>query len=188
MKAALQFIAGWVRDPRRVGAIAPASSRLATIICEEVRRSGAQWVIEVGPGTGAITQLIYDDRLRYQRIVAVERDHQFARRLAQAYPGIEVFHRCVSDIEKLPLDHAGPLAIISSLPLRSMQKHEAERCILALTRLLMRHDQSRLIQYTYSPSMKGPWLAAQVGLSWRRVGRVWSNLPPATVWSLARHR
>ena len=56
MKHGLAFALGCLRDPRRMGAVAPASRALARAIVSEVWRSQPGVVVEVGAGTGAITQ------------------------------------------------------------------------------------------------------------------------------------
>ena len=48
----LAFALAWVRDPRRVGAIAPASRALAQAIAREVARVGPELLLEIGAGTG----------------------------------------------------------------------------------------------------------------------------------------
>ena len=50
----LAFALGWVRNPRRVGAIAPASRALAQAVCDEALRGAPRVLIEVGAGTGAM--------------------------------------------------------------------------------------------------------------------------------------
>ena len=54
----LAFALGWVRNPRRVGAIAPASRALAQAMADEVSRVAPDRLVEVGAGTGAITQAL----------------------------------------------------------------------------------------------------------------------------------
>ena len=54
----LAFALAWVRNPRRVGAIAPASKALAQAMADEVARVGPGLLIEIGAGTGAITQAL----------------------------------------------------------------------------------------------------------------------------------
>ena len=44
----LAFALAWVRDPRRVGAIAPASRALAQAIAREVARVGPELLLEIG--------------------------------------------------------------------------------------------------------------------------------------------
>ena len=52
----LAFALAWVRNPRRVGAIAPASKALAQAIAGEVARLGPELLLEVGAWSGPLLQ------------------------------------------------------------------------------------------------------------------------------------
>ncbi len=55
----LRFLERYMREPQRVGALAPSSRALAVALCEPFRRrSRPARVLEVGAGTGAITRYI----------------------------------------------------------------------------------------------------------------------------------
>ncbi|MCG2658270.1 MAG: phospholipid methyltransferase, partial [Hydrogenophaga sp.] len=56
MDHGLAFALGCLRNPRRVGAIAPASRALAQAVCDEALRGAPGVLIEVGAGTGALTR------------------------------------------------------------------------------------------------------------------------------------
>ncbi len=186
MRNRLAFAWGCLRDPRRIGAIAPASRALAQAIANEVQRVGAPPVlIEVGAGTGAITRaLVASARAPQQRFLVIERNADFARRLSQAFPSLEVLHHCASCVDQLPIDGQVPVTLVSSLPLLSMPREEARRCIDAMVALVARQPRSRLIQYTYAAPHRRPFNTIPPGWHWRRTVSVWANLPPATVWSL----
>ncbi|VWD62192.1 phospholipid methyltransferase [Burkholderia contaminans] len=49
------FLRTWLRNPRRVGALAPSSPALAALITADIPRDGAA-VIELGAGTGVFTR------------------------------------------------------------------------------------------------------------------------------------
>jgi len=107
-----------VRGPRRIGALAPTTRTLA---CELVRQCGvesADAIVELGAGTGIITEQI----LRWKRpdasVLAVERDAGFAWELARRFPEVEVAECCASRLaermEIFGLEPAG--SIVSTLP------------------------------------------------------------------------
>ena len=53
------FLKGYLRSPRTVGAIAPSSRALASALCDPYRRhKGPARVLEVGAGTGSITRFL----------------------------------------------------------------------------------------------------------------------------------
>jgi phospholipid N-methyltransferase len=51
-----------LRNPAKVGAVAPTSAVMGELLTRIVPRSGSPVVVELGPGTGAVTGVI-DDRL-----------------------------------------------------------------------------------------------------------------------------
>ena len=76
--------------------------------------------------------------------------------------------------------------LVSSLPFQSLPAPWRETTVQAIATFLRADPQRRLVQYTYG--QKEPFeLAADSELRWRRVGRVWRNAPPASLWSLQRH-
>jgi phosphatidylethanolamine/phosphatidyl-N-methylethanolamine N-methyltransferase len=174
MRHGLAFALGCLRDPRRMGAIAPASRALARAIVSEVRRTEPGVLIEVGAGTGAITRELAASVAAPDRFVVIERDPDFARLLRTAFPLAEVLNRCASNVDSLTIEALSPVTLVSSLPLLSM---------LAL---IARQPGSRLIQYTYAAPHLRPFNGIPPGWRWRRAASVWANLPPATVWALER--
>jgi phosphatidylethanolamine/phosphatidyl-N-methylethanolamine N-methyltransferase len=178
------FALGYLRNPRRVGAIAPASRALAQAVLGEVIRCDCRVLVEVGAGTGAITRALLPALHRLDRFVVIERDPGFARMLRASFPELEVHNRCASTVDQLALDGSGPVTVVSSLPLISMPRAEVQRCLSALLALLEQRPGSRLIQYTYAAPHLRPFAQIPAGWRWRRVESIWANLPPATVWSL----
>jgi phosphatidylethanolamine/phosphatidyl-N-methylethanolamine N-methyltransferase len=184
MKNAVAFALGYLRDPRRVGAIAPASRGLAMAVAHEARRNRAPLIIEAGAGTGAITAQIVRACAGTARIVVYERDARYARLLHPRYPGLEIRNQCVSMARRLQLEADAPLTIVSSLPLLSMPQHERQICVDTFLELLAHHPASRLVQYTYAHPWQRPFEAHGRGMHWRRAASIWANLPPAHVWTL----
>ena len=55
---AFTFLKHYVSKPGEVGSIAPSSSTLANVMTAKAGVSSASSVLELGPGTGAITRCI----------------------------------------------------------------------------------------------------------------------------------
>ncbi|MGE0349674.1 class I SAM-dependent methyltransferase [Hydrogenophaga sp.] len=180
----LAFALAWVRNPRRMGAIAPASRALAQAIAGEVARVGPELLVEVGAGTGAITQALAEVGPPPDRFFVVERDLGLVRHLRERFSSAEVLHACASRLDQLPLPPAASVMLVSSLPLMSMPREEGRHCVRAMLTLLERMPNARLLQYTYAARHMRPFDQLPTGWRWRRVSTVWANLPPATVWSL----
>jgi phosphatidylethanolamine/phosphatidyl-N-methylethanolamine N-methyltransferase len=184
LATSLAFVWGALRDPRHVGALAPSSAVLAHRMVHTAARSHARSVIELGAGTGSITEALQANRGRFDDIYVLERDERYAYLLRERFAHVHVMNACASTTEQLASELAQPVAIISSLPFLSMPAQDASRCIEAIQRALLIDARSVMIHYTYAFSSKEPFSCAGLPLRWQRVARVWKNLPPATVWLL----
>ena len=112
------FFAALLRKPGQIGAVAPSSPSLAGVIASVVPTAGAPVVVELGPGTGAVTTAI-DARLAPgARHLAVELDPRMAGFLRQAHPGLEVVEGDAAKLQSLlaerGVEHAD--AVVSGLP------------------------------------------------------------------------
>ncbi|PPE68817.1 hypothetical protein IS481_18115 [Caldimonas thermodepolymerans] len=169
-----------VARPMVVGAILPSSRRLAQAMADGAQ--GAQAIVELGAGTGAITQAL---RARYPEVptTVVELQPALARLLRRRFPGATIVeqpaHEVLQQID--PGDDA--VALVSSLPFRSLPAPWREAAREAIETFLVAHPRCRLVQYTYQPRVPFELVHAD-RLAWRRRTWVWRNAPPAWVWEL----
>jgi len=167
--------------PSTIGAILPSSRHLADAMARAA--TGAPRLIELGAGTGAITEAL----CRHHPGVptwAVEMEPQLARHLRERFPQVEVqvapAHEVLAESQRRP----GPSVLISSLPFRSLPPRLRLRSSLAIERYLIEHPARRLVQYTYLPCVPFD-LRLGESLHWRQLEVVWRNVPPAWVWELS---
>ena len=99
-------------------------------------------ILEVGPGTGAVTVQIIDDMRPQDRLVLVERNEQFVSHLNQRLaeiPAVQSVRDRISlvhaAVEDLPDDEPFDL-IISGLPLNNFEVASVEQILAKLGRLL----------------------------------------------------
>jgi len=172
----LNFVQRMARNPRAIGAISPASPALAEAMAAQVDFSAPGRVLELGPGTGAITRALIRRGMGPQKVVAIERDPAFARMLRSRFPGLDVVEGDAADAQRL--ETLGPFsAIISSLPLLNFPNHE--RLALVRTLLELMPAGAPFVQYSYGVKAPLP-RAADVRVT--LADRVWRNLPPAQIW------
>ena len=69
-------------------------------------------VVEIGPGTGALTKLLYE---RYEKFEAIEVDQRAVAHLQTSYPGVNVLQTNVLGMDWRSLQNP-PLHIIGNLP------------------------------------------------------------------------
>src|SRR5437773_10872977 len=82
----LNFLRGLIARPKNVGAIAPSSPALAKAIAAQVDPSRAGPVLELGPGTGIVTEALIERGVDEERIVAVEYDREFTEVVTKKFP------------------------------------------------------------------------------------------------------
>lgn len=179
-----RFWAAWFRAPRRVGAVAPSSLRLALAMAREVP-AGRGLVVELGAGTGSITAgLLRAGGIEARSLVVVERDPALARRLERRFPGCIVLCGDACGLPELLEQHGirEPVkAVVSSLPLLAMAPAHRARLIRGVRKLI--RGGGAMVQYTYGVRCPVPRRTlACGGVRARRMSRVWRNLPPASVW------
>ena len=172
----LSFVERMARNPRAIGAISPASPALAEAMARQVDFTQPGRVLELGPGTGAVTKSLIRRGLGPDRVLAVEADATFARLLRLRFPGLDVVEGDATRADEI--ERLGPFnAIISSLPLLNFPVHERVALVSALLRLVP--PGAPFVQYSYGVK---PPLPRTAGVSVTLAAKVWRNLPPARVW------
>lgn len=164
------------RNPRAIGAISPSSPALAEAMSAQVDFTKPGRVLELGPGTGAVTKALIRRGLGPERVIAVESDPAFARILRGRFPGLDVIEGDAADAGAV--EGKGPFnAIVSSLPLLNFPPHERVALVSALLRRMP--PGTPFIQYSYGVK---PPLPRGADLRVTLAAKVWRNLPPARVW------
>lgn len=87
--SAAAFFKEFVRNRKTVGAIAPSSPALARRIAEAAGVWQARHVLELGPGTGALTAAIADSMPHGSRYLGIELNGEFAERLRVRFPALQ---------------------------------------------------------------------------------------------------
>lgn len=178
-RGAFLFLKSLLKSPLAVGALLPSSPHLSRLIASHVDW-GSSHVLEVGAGTGSITEALLSRGLPADQLFIIERDPALVAHLRRRFPEVRV--RC-GDAE-----HAGAIlseegisqvhTLISSLPVRNLNGDDRVAIIQGMMKALAADGQ--LIQYTYAANC--PFPTARLGLHAERLGRSWMNIPPAVVW------
>ncbi len=185
MTNVVTFLRALIADPRRVAAIAPSSMALANAITAEIDPVCAP-VIELGPGTGVFTRALLARGVPEDKLALIEFGPDFARILQSRYPQAQVLRMDATHLGSVPL-FGGELAgaVISGLPLLSMPR----RVVAAIVEGAFAHlrPDGAFYQFTYGP--RCPIHRAtldRLGLKAVRIGGVFINMPPASVYRIRR--
>jgi phosphatidylethanolamine/phosphatidyl-N-methylethanolamine N-methyltransferase len=179
--APLPFLRGWLRNPVGVGLPFPSSpwtaQRLARAVLDAAIPSGGP-VLELGAGTGSVTQALVALGCPVERIVAIERDGELCRSLEERFPGLHVVNGDALDLGRTlaatRLTSAG--VVLSGLPMRAIPADLAARCYSEAFRVMP--PGGAIIQYTYG--LRPPVDMRELSASF--VGREWRNFPPVGIW------
>src|ERR1700726_1601009 len=79
----VRFIRSWIEKPLSIGAVTPSSRVLARAMAAYVDPNTEGPVIELGPGTGPVTEALVAQGIAPARLVLVEFDPTFCRLLRQ---------------------------------------------------------------------------------------------------------
>ena len=84
------FLQEWFANPQRTGSLAPSSPQLAAAMAQWLPADPESYVLELGPGTGAVTEALIKRGLREDRLVAIERNPKMARLLRDKFPQAQI--------------------------------------------------------------------------------------------------
>jgi phosphatidylethanolamine/phosphatidyl-N-methylethanolamine N-methyltransferase len=176
----MQFIRSWIEKPLRTGAVMPSSKALARVMARYVDPEGSGPVIELGPGTGPVTEAMVEQGVDPARLVLVEFNPDFCRLLRTRYPAATVVqgdaYRLRRLLENIVREPAA--AIVSGLPL--VTKPTRTRLRLISDAMALLSPGAPFVQFTYA--MLPPIPKALTGIKGEASELIWLNLPPARVW------
>lgn len=176
------FVLALLRNPRQIGAVVPSGQSLARAMALAASPTGKR-ILEIGPGTGAITNALLAEGASREQLCLLERDDKLAAYLAGKFPDVRVINGDARSIADVLQPKAGAFfdIIISSLPLLNVKEADKIRILEQIFSTL--DQQGILVQYTYSAKAPiSPSLANRFGVRGERTAMVFRNLPPASVW------
>ncbi|MES2602781.1 MAG: rRNA adenine N-6-methyltransferase family protein [Pseudomonadota bacterium] len=175
----VRFLRSWIEKPLHMGAVMPSSKALARTVARYVDPHSDGPVIELGPGTGAITDALIAHGVAEKRLVLVEFDPGFCALLHERYPQATVIQGDAYNLDLTLAELKEPAAaMVSGLPL--VTKPMLVRLKLMRDAFLKMEAGAPFIQFTYSVAPPIP--KSLPGIRTQASERVWMNLPPARVW------
>jgi len=176
----VRFISSWLQSPLKTGAVSPSSPALAKAMAAEIDLEIPGPIVELGPGTGPVTQAILARGVLPERLTAVEFNPEFCDLIKKRFPGVHVvqgdgyaLNETLGELARKPLS-----AIVSSLPLMTRPMPIRLRTLVAALRLLK--PGAPFIQFTYAATAPIPPRPNRYTIT--ASPRIWLNLPPARVW------
>ena len=176
----MQFIRSWIEKPISTGAVMPSGKALARAMASYVDAQSSGPVIELGPGTGPVTEALVEHGIDPSRLVLIEFNPVFCRLLRSRYPTATVVQGDAYRLRRslAPYIREPAAAIVSGLPL--VTKPPRTRLRLMADAMGLLAPSAPFIQFTYA--MLAPIPKALSGITAEASELIWLNLPPARVW------
>jgi len=176
----VRFLRSWIEKPLHMGAVMPSGRLLARTMAQYVDTASKGPVVELGPGTGAITSALVEHGVDQSRLVLVEYNPGFCALLRDRYPQATVvqgdayrLRDTLWNVLAMPAT-----AVVSGLPL--VTKPMLTRLKLVRDAFAALAPGAPFVQFTYS--VVPPIPKSLPGVSTEASERIWMNLPPARVW------
>jgi phosphatidylethanolamine/phosphatidyl-N-methylethanolamine N-methyltransferase len=176
----VHFIRSWLERPLATGAVTPSGRVLARTMARYIEPGATGHVIELGPGTGPVTEALVEHGIDPARLILVEFNPRFCQLLRARFPSATVvqgdayrLRHAVAELLRQPA-----AAVVSGLPL--FTKPLRMRLRLLRESLSLLRPGAPFVQFTYAVVPPIPKAAA--GVRTEASERIWMNLPPARVW------
>jgi phosphatidylethanolamine/phosphatidyl-N-methylethanolamine N-methyltransferase len=179
-----RFFKRWLDNPKATGAVSPSGRFLARAMASYVDPKADGPIIELGPGTGPVTEALLERGIGQERLILVEYDASFCKLLGRRFPKARIVqgdaYRLAETLRPVLKEPAA--CIVSSLPL--LTRPERGRLNLLRDAFELMRPDGAFIQFTYGLTSPVPLTSRLSGLRFRAeaLHSVWLNLPPARVW------
>jgi phosphatidylethanolamine/phosphatidyl-N-methylethanolamine N-methyltransferase len=176
----VRFIRSWLERPLSTGAVTPSGRVLARAMARYVNPNTVGPVVELGPGTGPVTEALIAQGVAPERLVLVEFNPTFCQLLRKRFPAATVIQGDAYGMRRLlaGLLQQPAAAIVSGLPL--VTKPIRQRLRLLRDALELLGPGAPFVQFTYA--VVPPIPKRLVGVRAEASERIWKNMPPARVW------
>jgi phosphatidylethanolamine/phosphatidyl-N-methylethanolamine N-methyltransferase len=176
----VRFIRSWLEKPLAIGAVTPSGKVLARTMARYVDPATSGPVVELGPGTGPVTEALVEEGIDPARLVLIEFNPTFCKLLRARYPTATVVQGDAYGLRHLlgGMLQRPAAAVVSGLPL--FTKPIGTRLRLLREALELLRPGAPFIQFTYA--VVSPIPKRLAGVRAEASERIWKNMPPARVW------
>jgi phosphatidylethanolamine/phosphatidyl-N-methylethanolamine N-methyltransferase len=174
----------WLKDPFHVASVLPSSKDLAKLVASGLG-PGVR-VVELGPGTGAVTEAILESGVRPEDLYLIEQNGTFVEILRHRFPGVTVRHGDAGALTRQFGDLRGHIDyVISGVPILWFKREKKVEILREAFSLL--GPKGRFHQLTYFGRMPiNGQILASLDLKPKLLGISTRNLPPAFVYRIER--
>lgn len=191
MKENLQFLQAFLKNPLKVGAIAPSSPELAAEMLQGIQPDDHNIVLELGVGTGAITRFLRNIVPSKDSYLGLELDSGLVKTLNKNFPDMNIICGNAADAYSIHANSGlGKVRyVVCCLPFVSLPKEISDNVLTEIQKFMDEGCELRIFQYAHGyylpPAIKlREFMKNRYGKS-RRSPLVLKNVPPAftLTWS-----
>lgn len=151
MNENIEFLQAFLKNPLKVGSIAPSSPELAQKMIEDIYPDEDSIVLELGVGTGAITKFLQETIPNEESFLGIELDRSLVKSLKINYPQMRFV--CGNACDAFALHQKSKLGkvgfIICCLPFVSLPNEVGEKILTEVDKFMERGCVFRTFQYAH---------------------------------------
>ena len=178
----------FIRNIKNTGAISCCSDEVASVLTKHANLAASKTVVELGSGTGAITQEIVKCLREDALFLALEVNEHFVEETKRRCPEAIVYHDSAENIRECLKKHNKESCdcIISTLPWTIFDDDLKERILNAIIDVLPEGGEFLTVTYTFATLLPAGRrfrsLLKSRFSSVKRTKPIWKNLPPVYVY------
>ena len=144
------IIEQFLHSAKYTGAVAASSRYLAKKMVKRADLGSAKVIVELGPGTGAITKYILKSKPAKARLITFEINPEFVIALRKKYRKATHFLADLLEMKKILKKEGIPKVdvIISGIPFTNFSRAEIGRMLKAISEVMGK--KSRFVLFAYS--------------------------------------
>jgi phosphatidylethanolamine/phosphatidyl-N-methylethanolamine N-methyltransferase len=178
----------FIKDLKNTGAVAPCSDNVAKALMKHASLHDSKTVVELGPGTGVITQRVLENISDDTLFLALDVNPHFVAQTQKKCPKAYVYLDTAENIKLYLKKHGRDSCdcVISTLPWTLFSKELQEKILSAVMEVLQPGGRFLTVTYTFTsllPSGKRfRNLLRDTFTSIQRTKTIWKNIPPVHVY------
>jgi phospholipid N-methyltransferase len=151
MNENIEFLQAFLKNPLKVGSIAPSSPELAHKMIQGIRPNEENIVLELGVGTGAITKFLQETVQNDESYLGIELDETLVKSLKKSFPELNIVYGNACEAfalhKKTNLGKVG--FIISCLPFVSIPNDVGDTILAEIDKFMELGCVFRTLQYAH---------------------------------------
>ena len=151
MNENIEFLQAFLKNPLKVGSIAPSSPELAQMMVAGIRPNEESVVLELGVGTGAITKFLQEIVPSRESYLGIEIDKKLVKSLNENFPALKIVRGNACDTfsiyQKTGFGKVG--YIICCLPFVSLPNDVGEKVLAEIDKFMEQGCVFRTFQYAH---------------------------------------